>query len=139
MTKQYYHYCKDSRVEIFSMSKNFHYYKFQHGGKKSHANEQGSHCFHYRNYAQITKKQFHLLFVHDDNKLNSGQIGQVVAMGGSEKTQDFFLCYYVMLIFINYLPNLSMGTWNFQFASIFILLYFFNCVGRQGYFPHGNI
>jgi len=28
--------------------------------------------------------------VHDDNKLNSGQIEQVVAMGGSGKTQDFF-------------------------------------------------
>jgi len=26
--------------------------------------------------------------VHDDNKSNSGQIGQVVAMGGSQKTQD---------------------------------------------------
>ncbi len=29
--------------------------------------------------------------MHDDNKSNSGQIEQVVAMGGSEKTQDFFL------------------------------------------------
>ncbi len=29
--------------------------------------------------------------MHDDNKSNSGQIGQVVAMGGSKKTQDFFL------------------------------------------------
>ncbi len=29
--------------------------------------------------------------MHDDNKSNSGQIAQVVAMGGSEKTQDFFL------------------------------------------------
>jgi hypothetical protein len=29
--------------------------------------------------------------VHDDNKSNSDQIGQVVAMGGSGKTQDFFL------------------------------------------------
>jgi hypothetical protein len=43
-------------------------------------------------YAQIIRKQFHLLFVHDDNKSNSGKIGQVVAMGGNEKTQDFFLC-----------------------------------------------
>jgi hypothetical protein len=42
-------------------------------------------------YAQIIRKQFHLLFVRDDNKSNSGQIGQVVAMGGSEKTQYFFL------------------------------------------------
>jgi hypothetical protein len=32
-----------------------------------------------------------LLFVHDDNKSNNGQIGQVVAMGGNGKTQDFFL------------------------------------------------
>ncbi len=56
--------------------------------------EQGSHCFHYGNYAQITSKQFQLLFVHDDNKLNNGQIGQVVAMGGSGKTQDFFLCSF---------------------------------------------
>jgi hypothetical protein len=59
--------------------------------KKSSASEQGSHCFHYGNYAQKTSKQFHLLFVHDDNKSNSGQIGQVVAMGGSGKPQDFFL------------------------------------------------
>ncbi len=51
----------------------------------------GNHCFHYGNYAQITSKQFHLLFVHDDNKSNSVQIGQVVPMGGSVKTQDFFL------------------------------------------------
>jgi hypothetical protein len=29
--------------------------------------------------------------VHDDNKSNSGQIGQVVAMGGSEETQDVLL------------------------------------------------
>jgi hypothetical protein len=29
--------------------------------------------------------------VNNDNKSNSSQIGQVVAMGGSEKTQDFFL------------------------------------------------
>jgi hypothetical protein len=29
--------------------------------------------------------------VHDDNKSNSDQIEQVVAMGSSEKTQDFFL------------------------------------------------
>ncbi len=28
--------------------------------------------------------------MHDDNKSNNGQIGQVVAMGGSEKTQDSF-------------------------------------------------
>ncbi len=53
---------------------------------------QCNHCFHYGNYAQIISKQFHLLFVHDDNKSNRGQIGQVVAMGGSGKTQDFFLC-----------------------------------------------
>jgi hypothetical protein len=25
---------------------------------------------------------------------NNGQIGQVVAMGGSEKAQDFFLCLF---------------------------------------------
>jgi len=36
-------------------------------------------------------KQFHLLFVHNDTKSNNGQIGQVVAMGGSGKTQNFFL------------------------------------------------
>jgi hypothetical protein len=27
--------------------------------------------------------------VHNDNKSNSGQIGQVVAMGDNEKTQGF--------------------------------------------------
>jgi hypothetical protein len=31
--------------------------------------------------------------VHNDNKSNSGQIGQVVEMGGSGKTQDFLLCF----------------------------------------------
>ncbi len=55
----------------------------------------GNHCFHYGNYAQITSKQFHLLFVHDDNKSNSVQIGQVVPMGGSVKTQDFFLWSFI--------------------------------------------
>jgi hypothetical protein len=34
MSKQYYHYCKESNVEIFSMSKKFPYYKIQHGGGK---------------------------------------------------------------------------------------------------------
>jgi hypothetical protein len=29
--------------------------------------------------------------VHDDNKSNGGQIEQIVAMGGSGKTQYFFL------------------------------------------------
>jgi hypothetical protein len=29
--------------------------------------------------------------MHDDNKSNNGQIEQVVAMGGSGKTQYFFL------------------------------------------------
>jgi hypothetical protein len=29
--------------------------------------------------------------VHNGNKSNSGKIGQVVAMGGSGKNQDFFL------------------------------------------------
>ncbi len=38
-----------------------------------------------------------MLFVHNDNNSNSGQIGQVVAMGGSGKTQDFFLCLYLAL------------------------------------------
>jgi hypothetical protein len=33
MTKQYYHSCKESRVEIFSMLEIFHYYKIQHGGR----------------------------------------------------------------------------------------------------------
>jgi hypothetical protein len=27
--------------------------------------------------------------MHNHSKSNSGQIGQVIAMGGSEKTQDF--------------------------------------------------
>jgi hypothetical protein len=35
--------------------------------------------------------------VHDNNNFNNGQIGQVVAMGGSGKTQDFFLCLDFML------------------------------------------
>jgi hypothetical protein len=60
--------------------------------KKSNTSEQGNHYFHYGNYAQITSKQFQLLIVHNDNKLNSGQIGQVIVVGGGGKTQDFFLC-----------------------------------------------
>jgi hypothetical protein len=35
MIKQYYDSYKESRVEIFSMSKKFHYYKIQHGGKNA--------------------------------------------------------------------------------------------------------
>jgi len=54
--------------------------------KKSNASERSSHCFHYGNYAQIIIKKIHLLFMHDDNKSNNGQLGQVVAMGGSGKT-----------------------------------------------------
>jgi hypothetical protein len=61
--------------------------------EKFNAIEQSNHCFHYGNYAQITTKQFHLLFVHNDNKSNSGQIEQVFVMGGSGKTQDLFLCF----------------------------------------------
>jgi len=109
MTKQYYHSYKESRVEIFSMSKKFHYYKIQHGGK----------TLVLVNKVVIV---FIMEIVHDDNKLNSGQIGQVIAMGGSEKTQDLFLCYYTMLIIINYLLTLSMGNWKFQFASILFYL-----------------
>ncbi len=59
--------------------------------EKNNANEQGNHYFHQGNYAQIISKHFHLLFVHDDNKSNGGQIEQIVAMGGSGKTQYFFL------------------------------------------------
>jgi len=60
--------------------------------KKSSVTKQGSHCFHYENYAQKTQKQFHLLFMHNDNKSNSGQIRQVITVGGSGNTQYFFLC-----------------------------------------------
>ncbi len=42
-----------------------------------------------------------MLFVHDDNKSNSGQIGQIVAMGGSGKTQDFFLCENMSTLWSN--------------------------------------
>jgi hypothetical protein len=70
-------------------------------GKYS-ASEHGSNCFHYGNCAQITSKQFHLLFVHDDNKSNNDQIEQVVAMGGSGKTQDFFLWFHATRAINNY-------------------------------------
>jgi hypothetical protein len=43
--------------------------------------------------------------VHDDNKSNNGQIGQVVAMRGSGKTEDFFL--WVSLIILDILNILS--------------------------------
>jgi len=33
MTKQYYHFCKESRVETFPFQFFFYYYKIQHGGK----------------------------------------------------------------------------------------------------------
>jgi hypothetical protein len=49
-----------------------------------------NHCFQYGNYAQIHRKKNHLLFVHNDNKSNSGKIGQVV-MGGSEQNPRFLL------------------------------------------------
>jgi hypothetical protein len=90
MIKQYYDSCKKFKVEIFSMSKYFHYYKIQHKGKNLMLVNNVV-IVSLWNYAQITNKNFHLLFVHDDNKSNSGQIGQVVAMSGSGKTQDFFL------------------------------------------------
>jgi hypothetical protein len=93
------------------MPKKFHYYKIQCGGK----------TLVLVNKVVIV---FIMEIVHDDNKLNSGQIGQVVAMGGSEKTQDLFLCYYTMLIIINYNLTLSMGNWKFQSTSIFILFTF---------------
>jgi len=93
MTKKYYHSYKESKVEIFSMSKKFPSSENSTWKEKSNATKQSNHCFHYGNYAQITSKQFHLLFLHNDNKSNSGQIGQVVAMGGSGKTKDFFLCF----------------------------------------------
>ncbi len=34
--------------------------------------------------------------MHDDNKSNSGQIGQIVAMGGSEKNPRFLLMVATM-------------------------------------------
>jgi CRISPR/Cas system CMR-associated protein Cmr3 (group 5 of RAMP superfamily) len=49
----------------------------------------------------MPSKQFQLLFVHDDNKSNNGQIGQVVAMGGSGKTQDFFSCEKMSTLWSN--------------------------------------
>jgi hypothetical protein len=41
--------------------------------------------FRYGKYAQITSKHLHFLCVHDNNRSNNGQIGQVVPMGGNEK------------------------------------------------------
>jgi hypothetical protein len=68
------------------MSIFFHYYKIQDGRKNLVLVNKTVIVFTMENYAQITSKQFHLLFVHDDNKSNNGQIGQVVATGGSGKT-----------------------------------------------------
>ncbi len=62
-------------VETFSMSSFISIIIKFNMKEKIHASEQGSHCFQYENYAQITSKQFHLLFVCDDNKSNNGQIG----------------------------------------------------------------
>jgi hypothetical protein len=64
--------------------------------KKSNASEQHNRFFHYGNYAQITSKQFHLLCVHNNNKSNNGQIGQIVPLGGNFITQDFFLCLKII-------------------------------------------
>jgi hypothetical protein len=41
--------------------------------------------------------------MNDDNKSNSGQIGQIVAIDDSEKTQDFFLCNKLKNKFITHL------------------------------------
>ncbi len=40
---------------------------------------------------------------HDNktNKSNNGQIGQVVTMGGNGKTQDFFLCTYLLPTYLS--------------------------------------
>jgi hypothetical protein len=64
--------------------------------KNSNVGEQHNHFFHYGIYAQITSKQLHLLCVHENNRSNNGQIGQVVPMGGNEKTQDLFLCLKII-------------------------------------------
>jgi hypothetical protein len=43
--------------------------------------------------------------VHNGNKSNSGKIGQVVAMGGSGKNQDFFLWYEMVADLCKFLAN----------------------------------
>jgi hypothetical protein len=45
----------------------------------------------HENYAQIIRKQFHLLFVHDDNKSNSTSNGHVV------KNPKIFACLQKMV------------------------------------------
>jgi hypothetical protein len=56
--------------------------------------------------------------VHDDNKSNSGQIGQVVVMGGSEKTQDFFLWMFKNdLTYSQLLQNLLMDYCHFGYIT----------------------
>jgi hypothetical protein len=63
--------------------------------------------------------------VHNDNKSNNGQIGQVVAMGGSGKTQDSFcdcsskchnelLCtfiYVALCIYESIIQSMSSNPW----------------------------
>jgi len=39
--------------------------------------------------------------MHDDNKSNNRQIGQIVPMGGSGKTKYFFLCTYLLPTYLS--------------------------------------
>jgi hypothetical protein len=57
--------------------------------------------------------------VHDDNKSNSGHIGQVVVMGGNEKTHDFFLWMYLKnyLTYSQLLQNLVMDYCDFGYIT----------------------
>jgi hypothetical protein len=54
MIKKYYQSCKEFRVETFSMSKNFHYYKIQHGGKNLVQVNNAVIVFIMENYAKTT-------------------------------------------------------------------------------------
>jgi hypothetical protein len=57
--------------------------------------------------------------VHDDNKSNSGQIGQIVVLGGSEKTQAFFLWMFFKnyLTYSQLLQNLLMDYCHFGYIT----------------------
>ncbi len=74
MTKQYYHYCKESRVEILSMYNFFRYYRIQHGGKNPMLVNKVVIVFIMEIIHKKLAKNFTFYFVYNDNKSNSDQI-----------------------------------------------------------------
>jgi hypothetical protein len=73
--------------------------------------------------------------MHNDNKSNNVQMGQVVTMGGSEKPQDFFLCnefhthfQKTLLKVLNFFGETKhgfLGSWSNKFPTSKEIINFF--------------